>query len=134
MTAHFGIDPGSGSAPADHAPDVDAVHRQRRQRAAVPIGGAEEWRPFRPEKLKVISAISARSRRTTTVETSMLSSSRRACAAANSLTIVDPAHAFGRPIVVPALVADVGPRAQARWYAARVLSLALATAPASCRA
>src|ERR1700691_5559006 len=29
--------------------------------------------------------------------------------------IVDPAHAFGRPIVVPALVADVGPRAAKRF-------------------
>src|SRR5277367_5536104 len=38
-----------------------------------------------------------------------------AATSANSLTIVDPANAFGRPIVVPALVADVGPRAAKRF-------------------
>jgi site-specific recombinase XerD len=32
-----------------------------------------------------------------------------------SLAIVDPAATFGRPIVVPALVADVGPRAAKRF-------------------
>jgi hypothetical protein len=37
-------------APADHAPDVDAVHRQRRQRAAVPIGGAEQGSALRAEQ------------------------------------------------------------------------------------
>ena len=43
----------------------------------------------------------------------------RAATSANSLTIVDPAAGsatpFGRPIVVPALVADVGPRAAKRF-------------------
>src|SRR5271170_5303251 len=38
-----------------------------------------------------------------------------ATTSANSLTAVDPANAFGRPIVVPALVADVGPRAAKRF-------------------
>src|ERR1700675_3484884 len=34
VTAHVGVDAGLLGAAADHAPDVDAVHRQRRQRAA----------------------------------------------------------------------------------------------------
>ena len=38
-----------------------------------------------------------------------------AATTAKSLAIVDPANAFGRPIVVPALVADVGPRAAKRF-------------------
>jgi Phage integrase, N-terminal SAM-like domain len=38
-----------------------------------------------------------------------------AATSSNSLTAVDPANAFGRPIVVPALVADVGPRAAKRF-------------------
>src|SRR5271163_3741565 len=38
-----------------------------------------------------------------------------AATSSKSLTIVDPANAFGRPIVVPALVADVGPRAAKRF-------------------
>jgi hypothetical protein len=37
MAAHFGVDAGLLGAPSDHAPDIDAMHRQRRQRAAVPI-------------------------------------------------------------------------------------------------
>ena len=50
MAAHVGVDAGLLGASADHAPDVDAVHRQRRQRAAMPIGGAEQGRPFRAEQ------------------------------------------------------------------------------------
>ena len=38
-----------------------------------------------------------------------------AATSSTGLANVDPAHAFGRPIVVPALVADVGPRAAKRF-------------------
>jgi site-specific recombinase XerC len=38
-----------------------------------------------------------------------------AATSTKSLTPLDPAAAFGRPIVVPALVADVGPRAAKRF-------------------
>ena len=38
-----------------------------------------------------------------------------AAISSTSLTIIDAANAFGRPIVVPALVADVGPRAAKRF-------------------
>ena len=50
MAAHVGVDAGFLGAAADHAPDIDAVHRQRRQSAAMPIGGAEEGSPLRPEQ------------------------------------------------------------------------------------
>ena len=50
VAAHVGVDGGFFGAAADHAPDIDAVHRQRRQRAAMPVGGAEQGSPFRPEQ------------------------------------------------------------------------------------
>ena len=50
VAAHVGVDAGLLGAPADHAPDIDAVHRQRRQRAAMPVGGAEQGSPFRSEQ------------------------------------------------------------------------------------
>src|ERR1700733_14860800 len=50
VAAHVGVDAGLFGAAADHAPDMDGVHRQLRQRPPMPIGGAERGSPLRAEE------------------------------------------------------------------------------------
>jgi len=47
MTADFGVEVGVPGAAADHAPGVDAVHRQSRQLAGAAARGAEQGSPLR---------------------------------------------------------------------------------------
>jgi hypothetical protein len=60
-------------------------------------------------KAKVITAISARSRRPTSVDTSMLSSSSRACSAVSTVVLLRLIECFGPRTAWAGLVATTWP-------------------------